>query len=175
MYMERIFWADLEMTGLDPEQSVIIEFAAIVTDLNFKELGSYHSVVYQPPSLLEGMDEWNTRTHTESGLLAGIPNGKKLELVESELLAFIDEHFKEENPVLAGNSIHQDRKFIDRYMPRLSKRLHYRLLDVSSFKLIYNHLYQVRFTKQNTHRAVDDIHESINELKHYLGYVKVSL
>lgn len=171
--MENIFWVDMEMTGLDPNQAVIIEFAAIVTDLQFNRLAEYAQVVFQPPEALEGLDEWNMRTHTASGLLARVPLGKPLMTVEQETIALIDAHFSGGPAVLAGNSIHQDRKFIDAYMPALSKKLSYRLLDVSSFKQIFSHRYDISFPKENNHRALDDIQASINELKHYLQFVKI--
>lgn len=169
--MKRIFWVDMEMTGLDPLSSVIIEFAAIITDLEFQPMASYHEVVYQPPKALTNLDEWNTRTHTESGLLAKIPHGKPLKEVEKQAIELLDAHFEGEPAVLAGNSIHQDRKFIDRYMPALSEKLSYRLLDVSSFKQVFNHRYGIQFPKNNNHRALDDIQGSIDELKHYLQFV----
>ncbi|MDJ0839766.1 MAG: oligoribonuclease [Acidobacteriota bacterium] len=172
--MKKIFWADLEMTGLDVQESVIIEFAVLITDLQFNTLAEYHAVVYQPQEELDKMDEWNRTTHGGSGLLARIPDGKPLDQVETELLAFIDQYFDEgEAPVLSGNSIQQDRKFIDKYMPKLADRLHYRMIDVSSFKQIFRHCFNIDLEKNAPHRAVDDIHESIRELKYYLGYVKI--
>ena len=110
--MKRIFWVDMEMTGLDPDQSVIIEFAAIITDLQFQPLATYEEVIFQPPEALTNLDDWNTRTHTASGLLAKIPQGKPLAQVETDAIGLIDAHFDGESAVLAGNSIHQDRKFI---------------------------------------------------------------
>ncbi len=172
--MEKIFWIDLEMTGLDVVENVIIEFAGIVTDVQLEELGQFHTIVFQPQEELDKMDEWNQKTHGGSGLLGNIPNGKPLDVVETELLDFLADHFTSGEVVIAGNSIHQDRKFIDRYMPRLAAFLHYRMLDVSSFKLVFKDMYKVHFAKGNSHRALDDINESISELKHYMGYIKVS-
>ena len=169
--MKHIFWVDMEMTGLDPTQAVIIEFAAIITDTSCQPLAEYAEVVYQPPEALKGLDEWNTRTHTESGLLEKVPSGKPLDQVEKEVIALLDRFFDGEPAILAGNSIHQDRKFIDRYMPRLAERLSYRLLDVSSFKLVFNNRFGVTYPKSNNHRALDDIQASIDELQHYLHFV----
>lgn len=169
--MKRIFWVDMEMTGLDPAQAVIIEFAAIVTDTACQKFAEYAEVVYQPPEALTGLDEWNTRTHTESGLFAKVPHGKPLDHVEQDAIALIGRFFENEPAILAGNSIHQDRKFIDRYMPQLAQRLSYRMLDVSSFKLMFNHRFGVTFPKSNNHRALDDIQASIDELQHYLKFV----
>ncbi len=171
--MKRMLWIDLEMTGLDPESCAIIELAAIVTDLKLEPLATYHSVVFQPKSLVEAMDEWNTRTHGASGLLAKIPNGKAIVEVEEDMCAFVTQHFPDEKPVMCGNSIHQDRKFIDRYMMDFSNMLHYRLIDVSSFKQIYEHMFDVKFDKKGDHRALDDILESMAELKHYLEFIQV--
>ncbi|PIE91119.1 MAG: oligoribonuclease [Acidobacteria bacterium] len=172
--MERIFWVDLEMTGLDPDENVIIEFASIITDLDFKILDRYETVVFQPQEELDKMDEWNTKTHGDSGLTAKVKFGKSLKEVEETVLKKLERYFPDEAPVLAGNSIHQDRKFIDKYMPDLSKKLHYRMLDVSSFKIIFKHKFNQGFAKKETHRALDDIEESILELRHYLDFVSTA-
>lgn len=171
--MGKIFWADLEMTGLNLETSVIIEFACIVTDLEFRELGSYHAVVYQPQAELDKMDEWNTKTHRESGLTVQVPRGKPLNIVETELIDFLKKHFSDDQLVLAGNSIYQDRKFIDKYMKGLSHKLHYRMIDVSSFKQIFKYKFGIENKqKEENHRALEDIRESIDELKYYMTFVK---
>jgi oligoribonuclease len=172
--MKNILWVDLEMTGLEPEESVIIEFAAIVTGLDFQPLDQYHAIVYQTPEVMAGMNDWVRRHHGESGLLAQVHSGVPLDQVERDVLAFIARHFADERPILAGNSIHQDRKFIDKYMPLLAEKLHYRMLDVSSFKLVFRDIYQVTYTKNQTHRALDDISESIEELKCYLAHVNLT-
>ena len=171
--MKKIFWVDLEMTGLDPYEAVIIEFAGIVTDLELREIADYQAVVFQPPEELNKMNEWNVTTHGASGLLDLIPNGKPLAQVEQEIISFIANQFGDEKPVIAGNSIHQDRKFIDRYMKDLADHLHYRMIDVSAFKQVFKHLYGVDVVKKNPHRALDDIKSSISELKEYLGYINI--
>jgi len=171
--MKKLLWVDMEMTGLEPDIERIIEVAAIVTDLDFKSLGTYHSVVKQPQAYLDNMDDWNTKTHTESGLVAKVPNGKDPKEVEKELLDFVNLHFSaEERPVLAGNSIFQDRKFIDLYFKDFSRRLHYRMMDVTAWKIIMNAKYHVEYQKRDSHRALDDIMESIEELKTFLKFVK---
>lgn len=171
--MKKILWVDLEMTGLDPEESVIIEFAGIVTNLQLDPLGKYHKVIYQPPHLLKGMNDWVQKTHSASGLLDMIPDGLPVDKVEAEILSFLKPQFGEERPILAGNSIHQDRKFIDKYMTLLGNYLHYRMIDVSSFKQVFRHMYGVSLEKNTPHRAYDDILASISELKHYLQYIHV--
>ena len=103
--------------------------------------------------------------------LPGKHNGKPIDEVERELLGFIDENYGKEI-YLAGNSIHQDRKFIEREMPELNKRLHYRMLDVSAWKIYFENALNKRFTKQDNHRALDDINGSIEELKWYLTFLK---
>jgi oligoribonuclease len=171
--MKKLLWIDMEMTGLDPEIERVIEVAAIVTDLDFKALGSYHAVIKQPQAFLDNMDEWNTKTHGESGLIEKVPTGADPKKVEEELLTLINQHWApEERPVLAGNSIFQDRKFIDLYFKDLSKRLHYRMMDVTAWKIIMNAKYHVEYQKRDTHRALDDINESIEELKTFLKFVK---
>lgn len=170
--MERMFWVDMEMTGLDVDKEVIIEVAGIVTDLKLETIDTYHAVVKQPQEYLDRMDEWNRTHHGKSGLLDLIPNGKDPSVVEDELLSFLDKNFKGDRAVLAGNSIYQDRLFINKYFLRLADKLHYRMMDVTSFKLIFNYMYQISYAKKTSqHRALDDIQESINELRKYLSYI----
>lgn len=160
----------MEMTGLDIEKEVPIEIAAIVTDLEFKEVETYHAVIKQPKEYLERMDDWNKKHHGASGLTAQIPNGKEPELVEGELINFIQRHFAEP-AVIAGNSIGQDRLFINKYLPRLAAKLHYRMLDVTAWKIMMNEKYGIKAEKKNAHRALDDIRESISEMAFYLSFV----
>lgn len=168
--MSRLLWIDMEMTGLDHEKEVPIEIAAIVTDFQFKELGDYHAIIKQPKSFLDAMDDWNKQHHGASGLTAAVPNGRDPQLVEEDLLKLIAAHFPEP-AVIAGNSIGQDRLFINKYFPKFAAKLHYRMLDVTAWKVIMQGRYSVRYDKRNTHRALDDIRESIAELNHYLKYV----
>ena len=159
------------MSGLDVEKEVILEVGVIITDMNFKELDTYHAILKQPQSFLDGMDEWNTQHHGESGLTAKVPNGTPPEIVEKELCELVKKHF-DEPAVIAGNSIYQDRTFIKKHMLDLEKLLHYRMLDVSAWKLIFKEKYGYEHEKENKHRAIDDIKESIAELQAYLGWVK---
>jgi oligoribonuclease len=171
--MKRMFWLDMEMTGLDVESCAILEVAAIVTDLDLNPLDEYTRVVQQPQAVLDGMDDWCIKTHGESGLTAEVPTGTPLDQVETDLLALLDRHFKpDERVVLCGNSIHQDRLFVNRYVPRLAARLHYRMVDVSSFKEMFRSKYGIQWEKANNHRALQDTRESIRELAEYLRYVQ---
>jgi oligoribonuclease len=176
-----VLWVDLEMTGLDPQEDRILEVAAIVTDWKFKEVATYEAAVLVGPRLVEkrmlkgpAADFWNSIPTTRDALIKqNTESGRSARTVENELLTFLDEHFNAALPiVLAGNSIHQDRKFIDREWPRLSKRLHYRMLDVSAWKLVFEHTYKKKFAKAEAHRALDDIRGSIEELQYYLNKVK---
>lgn len=171
--INRLLWVDLEMTGLDPSREVIIECAAIVTDMNFKILETYETVVKQEQSFLDSMDDWNKKHHGASGLTAKVSQGREPKLVEDDLLQLIARHWvnEAERPILTGNSISQDRSFISRYWPRLNEKLHYRMLDVSSWKIIFNNKYDKKFEKQDKHRALDDIRASIAELQFYLTHI----
>jgi oligoribonuclease len=170
----KLFWIDLEMTGLDVEKEVIIECATVITDMNFKVLDSFETVVKQPQHYLAAMDDWNTKHHNDSGLVKKVPFGEDPEDVEHHLMSMVRKNFdRTEKPVLAGNSIHQDRLFIEKYWPGFAALLHYRMLDVSSWKVIFNSKFGIKYEKKNAHRAVDDVQESIGELKYYLEHFKV--
>lgn len=170
--MDKIFWIDLEMSGLDVEHEVIIEVGAVITDLEFNDLESYHAVVKQPQIYIDNMDEWNTKQHGDSGLISLIPQGKPPHVVEEDLCQLVRKYFREERPVIAGNTIHHDRTFINRYFPQFASLLHYRMLDVSAWKIIFNNKFNVVYDKKNQHRAIDDIYESIGELKEYLKHIQ---
>ena len=169
-----LFWVDLEMTGLDEKIDTILEVAIVITDSQFKTLEEYHRIVFQPQEVLDKMNDWCKRTHGESGLTAAVPTGTPLATVEKEILELLNRHYKtNDRTVLVGNSVGNDRRFIDAYLPEVAKRLHYRLIDVSSFNEIFRERYNLQFAKGNKHRAIDDIHESIRELSFYLSYVNV--
>lgn len=171
---KHLFWIDLEMTGLDENQDKILEIAAVVTNMELTPIGEFQQVVFQSNEVLEAMNDWCKEHHGKSGLTAEVPNGQPLAQVEAELLTFLSPYFRpDEKIVLAGNSISNDRRFIDRYMPQLKQRLHYRSVDVSSFKEIFRDRFGIKFEKRNSHRAKDDIYESIAELQHYLRFVQI--
>lgn len=170
---EKLFWIDMEMTGLDVETEVVIEVAAIITDMNFNILDTYEAVVKQDQKYLDAMDDWNQKHHSQSGLLKKIPSGLEPHVVEYQLMDLVRKHFPnpKDRPILAGNSIAQDRLFIEKYFEHFAEMLHYRMLDVSSWKIIFQKRYQYAVEKANSHRALDDIKESIEELKTYLKYL----
>ena len=164
-------WLDLEMTGLSVEKERIIEVGAIITDTKLNPISDFHRVVFQPKELLDQMDEWNQTHHKDSGLLDAISNGSKEEDVQKDLIHWCNKYFNEPI-VLAGNSIGQDRLFINKYFKEFSQLLHYRQLDVTSFKLHFL-TEEIQFKKKNSHRAIDDIKESIEELKFFWSYFKL--
>jgi oligoribonuclease len=169
----RLVWMDLEMTGLDADRERIIELAVLVTDAQLEVVAEGpHLVIHQPDAVLEAMDDWNTKHHTESGLVARVRASTIDDAAaEAEVLAFLAQHVAERAAPLAGNSVHNDRVFLHRYMPRLEAFLHYRNVDVSTVKELvrrwYPKLFAQRPTKKGSHRALDDIRESIEELRYY--------
>jgi len=168
-------WVDLEMTGLNPAQDVILEVAAIVTNYQLEAKASFHQIVFQPQETLDNMDPWCVQTHGKSGLTKAVASGKPLQEVETMVLDFLKPFFPSPDAIiLCGNTISQDRAFIQNYMSRLYQRLHYRVLDVSAFKEVFTRLYDKTFSKKESHRALDDIEESIEELKYYLQFVNLS-
>ncbi len=170
--MKKLLWLDMEMTGLDVEIERVIEVAVIVTDMDFNPVDTYHAIVQQPQVFLDNMDDWNRKHHGDSGLSAKVPTGKDPDEVDRELRELTLKHFSKERAILCGNSIFQDRKFIDLYFREFAKTLHYRMVDVTSWKIIMNEKYNVEYQKKDSHRALDDIRESIEELKAFLKFVK---
>ncbi|MEE9448260.1 MAG: oligoribonuclease, partial [Arenicellales bacterium] len=168
-HRHNLVWMDLEMTGLNPEWDRIIEVATIITDgdLNIIAQGPVIAI-NQPDKYLESMDAWNTRTHNETGLVMRVMESETSEeQAEKQTLAFIKEHVHANVAPLCGNSICQDRRFLYRYMPTLSKFLHYRNVDVTSVKELadrWNPDIVSGFKKKNTHKELDDINDSIREL-----------
>lgn len=169
---QRLVWIDLEMTGLDPNRERIIEVATIVTDAHLNVIAEGPVLaVHQPESLLAGMDDWNQRTHGESGLVKRVQQSR-VDTAEAEraTLEFLREHVAPGSSPVCGNSVHQDRRFLEREMPELLAFFHYRNLDVSTVKELakrWNPGALAGFSKRNVHLAMDDIKESIAELAHY--------
>ena len=176
MKTAKLLWVDLEMTGLDPEQDKILEIAAITTGWDLKPLNTFEAVVNVDENIIKSRmvgDFWEKNKESYNSLVAQNQSGKPIQDVEQDLLAFLDKNFKKDYVIiLAGNSIHQDRKFIDRELPEVSRRLHYRMLDVSAWKVYFEGALQKKFIKPEAHRALSDIQGSIDELKYYLEMVK---
>ncbi len=170
----RILWVDLEMTGLDEDHDVILEVAAIVTDWKFNELATYETVIHQSDEVLEHMNPWCIDQHGASGLTERARQSTiSQKKAETQLVAFINKHFVADQPVLlAGNSIHMDRRFISAQWPRVEAKLHYRMLDVSAWKVVFEGKYKKKFAKPQDHRALGDIRGSIMELQYYLSKIK---
>jgi oligoribonuclease len=169
---DNLIWIDLEMTGLNPEQNVIIEIATIVTDSQLNVLAEGPVMaIHQPEAALAAMDDWNTRQHGQSGLTQRVRDSQ-IDTAEAEArtLAFLEQWVPAGCSPICGNSIGQDRRFLYRYMPALERYFHYRYLDVSTLKeLVSRWAPQLRegFKKGDSHRALDDIRESIAELRYY--------
>lgn len=172
----KLLWVDLEMTGLEPNKDVILEVAAEVTDFNFKTLASYEErVKHRREVVLNRMQQniwWKDFPDNRDDFLNKIEHGKPLAEVEKELIALVEAEFGHEPAVLAGNSIYNDRKFIQRWWPQLDLKLHYRMLDVSSLKVFMQGRYKVEYEKKDVHRAFDDIQASIAEMQYYLEWLK---
>ena len=164
-------WIDCEMTGLDPDRHGLIEIATIITDFDLQVIARGPDLAITPtPSRLKTMDAWPRRAHTKSGLLERAKReGVSTREAELQTLRFIKKHCKKNTAPLCGNSVWQDKRFITRYMPALHDYLHYRIVDVSSFKQLVSHWYPGTKApaKQETHRALADIEESIAELRFY--------
>ena len=174
MKKAKLLWIDLEMTGLDPEKDKILEVAAIATDMDLSQIATFEAVVRADEDLMKKRmvgEFWDTNSKSREALMSQNKDGKDVAEVEKELINFLDNNFGNEI-YLAGNSIHQDRKFIEREMPELNKRLHYRMLDVSAWKIYFENALNKKFIKPENHRALDDINGSIEELKWYLTFLK---
>lgn len=172
----KLLWVDLEMTGLDPAEDIILEVAAEITDFNFKSLASYQAIVRQPQDLVvDRMQKniwWADYPENRDEFVRKTVMGKPSEQVEREMIEVIEQQFGTEPAILSGNSIHSDRGFIKHWWPLLDAKLHYRMLDVSSLKIVMQGKYGVEFEKKDIHRAFDDIQASIAELQFYLEWFR---
>ena len=175
MANNRLVWIDLEMTGLDPDENVIIEIATLVTDdeLNMVAEGP-NIAIFQPQEELDKMDEWNVTHHTANGLIDAVQDSDiSMATAEIRTLEFLEEYCHHGQCLLCGNTIGQDRRFLRKHMPKLHDFFHYRSIDVTSVKELATRWYpEVEgFRKPSGHRALDDIKGSIEELRHYREHV----
>ncbi len=169
---KNLIWIDLEMTGLDTQNDVIIEIATIVTDSELNVLAEGPMLaIHQPDTVLAGMDEWNTKQHGKSGLTERVKNSRINEAeAERQTIVFLEQYVPAGKSPMCGNSICQDRRFMARCMPTLEEFFHYRNLDVSTLKELAGRWapdVAKGFKKESSHLAMDDIRDSINELKYY--------
>ncbi|XP_003970766.2 small fragment nuclease [Takifugu rubripes] len=170
---QRLVWVDLEMTGLDIDKDQIIEMACLITDSDLNILAEGPNlIINQPDELLDGMSEWCIEHHGKSGLTQAVRHSKiTLEQAEYEFLSFVRQHTPPGQCPLAGNSVHADKRFLEKYMPQFMYHLHYRIVDVSTIKELCRRWFPEEYKKvphkQATHRALSDIKESIKELQFY--------
>ncbi|KPK61202.1 MAG: oligoribonuclease [Gammaproteobacteria bacterium SG8_31] len=169
---ENLIWIDLEMTGLDPDTDRIIEIATVVTDKQLEVLAEGPVMaIHQSDRVLDAMDEWNTRQHGSSGLVERVRASDVKEAeAESRTIDFLSAYLEPGQSPMCGNSICQDRRFLVRWMPGLERFFHYRNLDVSTVKELARRWHPdvaSGFTKESTHLALQDIRDSIEELRHY--------
>ncbi|MEE4659824.1 MAG: oligoribonuclease [Halieaceae bacterium] len=169
---QNLVWVDMEMTGLNPDQDRIIEIATIVTDSELNTLAEGPVLaIFQSDEVLDGMDEWNTTHHNQSGLVARVRASQEDEhSASAKTLGFLKEYVPAGASPMCGNSICQDRRFMARYMPELERFFHYRNLDVSTVKILMQRWrpdLADGVTKTAAHLALDDIRDSIEELRYY--------
>ena len=168
---DNLVWIDLEMTGLDPGRDVIIEVAVLITDGDLKIIADGPDLaIHRSDDELSVMNAWNRRTHHGSGLIKRVKSSDvTIEQAEADILEFVQQWTVEGKSPLCGNSVHQDRRFLYGEMPKLIDWLNYRIVDVSTVKELANRWYPEleQFVKQERHRALDDIRESIDELRWY--------
>ncbi len=169
---DNLIWIDLEMTGLDTQNDVIIEIATLVTDSELNTLAEGPVLaIHQPDEIMNSMDEWNTNQHRKSGLTERVRKSTITEAeAERQTIEFLQQYVPERASPMCGNSICQDRRFLARCMPELENYFHYRNLDVSTLKELVRRWspdLQTGLTKQSTHLAMDDIKDSIMELLYY--------
>jgi oligoribonuclease len=164
-------WVDCEMTGLEYDRDHILEIACIITDGNMNQLAEYHRVIHQSSEILASMGDWCTSTHTDSGLLNLVRKSTDTYItVEKDIVELLTRNVSKNNTYIVGNSVYNDLIFIKKYMPRITDILHYRIFDISTFKILASKKNVPPFVKSNTHTAINDIRESIAE---YLYYEKV--
>jgi oligoribonuclease len=167
-----LIWIDMEMSGLNPDIERVLEMAIVITDSELNTVAEAPVlVIHQDAALLERMDDWNKSTHAKSGLIDRVKSSRLTEAqAEAQLLAFVSDYVPPRTSPMCGNSVHQDRRFLVRYMPKLEDYFLYRNLDVSTLKELarrWKPELATGFSKQGKHEALADVHESIDELKYY--------
>ncbi|MBQ2638882.1 oligoribonuclease [Candidatus Saccharibacteria bacterium] len=176
MKKAKLLWIDLEMTGLEPEKDRILEVACIATDWDFHEVSRMTAVVKVPEEVIKERmvgEFWEKNQESYNSLISQNKTGEPSEKVEEKVLEFVDKNFGKD-VILAGNSIHQDRRFIRSEWKRLNEKLYYRMFDVSAWKVYFENAMDIKFAKRDAHRALDDIEGSIEEIKYYLKRVRGS-
>ena len=168
---DTLIWIDMEMTGLDPSKEKIIEIATIITDSKLQVVAEGPNlIIHQEAQILRSMNNWNKKQHKKSGLLDAVKSSSiSLKEAQRQTMDFISSYCIARHSPLCGNSVHHDRKFLVKYMPKIDQFLHYRHIDVSTVKELIQRWYPKRelFKKREVHRALDDIYESIEELRFY--------
>jgi len=177
---KNLLWLDLEMTGLDPVHQTIIEIATLITDADLNVIAEGPSIaIFHDQSILDNMEDWSLKTHTKSGLLKKVTGSQiTLQQAEETTLAFISTYCVRQKTPLCGNSIGHDRRFLEKYMPKLFAYLHYRNIDVSTLKELIRRWYPkgpAPPAKKTRHLALDDIYESIGEMKFYREHYFIKL
>ncbi|MGB8468130.1 MAG: oligoribonuclease [Candidatus Babeliales bacterium] len=171
--LELLLWIDLEMTGLSIDSDVILEIASLITDGQLNSIAQGpHIVIHHDDAILARMDTWCTQQHTKSGLVREVRESVvSIEEAQEQTVAFVQQHSKKKDLILCGNSIWQDRLFIQKHMPQLATHLHYKMIDVTSVQQLIKRWYPnnplIEFKKTDSHRALPDIKESLAELAHY--------
>ena len=166
-----LIWIDLEMTGLDPDKNTIIEIATLITNPDLQVIAQGPVLaIHQSEEILTGMDEWNTRQHNQSGLVERVRNSQiTLAIAEESTLDFLRQQIPPNTSPMCGNTVSQDRRFLYRYMPNLESYFHYRHIDVSTLKELAKRWLPnlPEFEKESKHLAMNDIYDSLEELKYY--------
>ncbi len=172
---DKLLWVDMEMSGIYPEDNVVLEIALLITDNNLNIVAKGPVIViHQNDDVLNNMDEWNTENHNKTGLVQKAKDSKINELeAENIILEFLKQHATTQTLPLCGNSVHHDRRFLIKYLPRVAEYIHYRIIDVSSIKELTKRWYpdMTAYKKQDNHTSLSDIIESIEELKYYRSMI----
>lgn len=173
----RLCWFDTETTGLDYKNDKILEVACVITEgETFKIIDKYNKILFCEDFKLDLMDDWCLHTHKQNNLLNEVRISKNTtELIDKELSQFVKQYFNNEKAILAGNTIYFDKMFAKYHLPLFYDCLHFRVLDVSTFHIVFSKIYNIRpFSKKLAHRALDDILESIEELRHYTSFIETT-